>query len=175
MDYFELRQSPKVENALEIMGLDREKYCYAMKKADFEALDKLKVAYFSGREFEEICDVLINPTFLISDKLKKVMELYEQESRYKGVQIFPTVEESKQFPLYWVPNFPEVDCFHKDTVILDNGMLKKLVLDAGKVGKHHIFRLPGLLEYKVIVSMPVAESILRRRLYGVELQKIEVA
>lgn len=175
MDYFELRQSSKVENALEIMGLDKQKYCYAMTKADFEALDKLKVAYFSGREFEEICDVLTHPTFLISDRMKKLMELYEKESRYKGVQIFPTAEESKQFPLYWVPGFPEVDCFHKDTVILNNGMVKKLVLDVRKLGKHHIFRLPGLLEYKVIVSMPVAESILRRRLYGVELRKIEVA
>lgn len=175
MDYYELRQSHKVENALEIMGLDKEKYCYAMTKADFESLDKLKVAYFSGREFEEICDVLIEPTFLISDKMKKIMELYERESRYKGVQLFPTAEKSQQFPLYWVPDFPEVDCFHKNTVILDNGMVKKIVLDARKLGRHHIFRLPGLLEYKVIVSMPVAESILRRRLYGVEFQKIEVA
>ncbi len=174
MDYFELRQSTKVENALEIMGLDREKYCYTMTKENFEALDKLKVAYFSGREFEEICDVLISPTFLISDRMKKLLELYEKQSQYKGVQIFPTAEESRQFPLYWVPCFPEVDCLHKNTVMLDNGMVKRLVLDARKLGKYHIFRLPGLLEYKVIVSLPVAESILRRRLYGVEFQKIEV-
>ena len=174
MEYFELCQSAKVENAIEIMGLDSQKYCYAMSQADFEALDKLKVAYFSGREFEEICDVLISPTFLISDAMKKIMELYEKGSRFKGIQIFPTSEESKQYPLYWIPSFPEVNCLHRNTVILDNGMVEKLVLDRKRIGKHRIFRLPGLLEYKVIVSMPVAESILRRRMYGVELQKLEV-
>lgn len=175
MEYFELCQSPKVENAIEIMGLDKEKYCYAMSPKDFEALDKLKVAYFSGREFEEICDVVLRPTFLISDSMKKIMELYERESRFKGVQIFPTVEASKQYPFYWVPNFPETDCLHPKSVILDNGMVKELILDRRKIGSRQIFRLPGLVEYKVIVSMPVAESILRRRMYGVELRKVEVA
>lgn len=175
MEYYELRQSSKVENALEIMGLDVNKYCYAMKEADFEALDKLKVAYFSGREFEEICDILTSPTFLISDRMKKLLELYEKKSSFKGIQIFPTAEESRQYPLYWVPKFPEINCFHKNTVIQDNGMVGKLVLDGKKIGKNQIFRLPGLIEYKVIVSMPVAESILRRRMYGVEFQKIEVA
>lgn len=175
MEYFELRQSPKVENAIEIMGLDRDKYCYAMSTKDFEALDKLKVAYFSGREFEEICDVLLQPTFLISDNMKKIIELYEKESQFKGIQIYPPAEASKQYPFYWVPCFPEADCLHQKSVILDNGMVKELVLDRRKLGKRQIFRLSGLIEYKVIVTMPVAESILRRRMYGVELRRVEVA
>ena len=78
MDYYELSQSKKVENAIEILGLDQEKYCYAMEEANFEALDKLKVAYYSGREFEELCDILIAPTFMVSDYMKKLMELYEK-------------------------------------------------------------------------------------------------
>lgn len=56
----------------------------------------------------------------------------------------------------------------------DNGMLKKLVLDRRKIRGKAIFRVGGLLEYKVAVSLPVAESILRRRPYGVSLQRIEV-
>lgn len=174
MEYYELSQSKKVENAIEILGLDQEKYCYAMKEADFEALDKLKVAYYSGREFEEICDILITPTFMVSDCMKKLMELYERDIQFKGVQVFPTAQESERYPLYWVPKFPEINCFHKKTVIQDNGMVEKLVLDKRKIGNRQIFRLPGIIEYKVIVTMPVAESILRRRMYGVGLQKIEV-
>ena len=174
MEYYELSQSKKVENAIEILGLDQEKYCYAMEEADFEALDKLKVAYYSGREFEELCDILIAPTFMVSDYMKKLMELYEKNIQFKGVQIFSTAQESERYPLYWVPKFPKVNCFHKNTVIQDNGMVEKLVLDKRKIGSRQIFRLPGIIEYKVIVSMPVAESILRRRMYGAGLQKIEV-
>lgn len=174
VEYYELFQSKKVETPVEIMGLDSEKYCYAMTQNDFESLEKLKVAYFSGREFEEVCDILINPTFLISDSLKKVLEMYEREIRFKGVQIFPTAKESKQYPLYWVPQFPQIDVLHKETVIHDNGMAAKLVLDSRKIGNRQIFRISDLLEYKIVISMPVAESILRRRLYGIGLQKLEV-
>lgn len=174
MEYYELFQNKKVETPLEIMGLESGQYCYAMTPKDFKALDKLKVAYFSGREFEEICDILINPTYLVSDSLKKVLTMYDKEIPFKGVQLFPTAKESRQYPLYWVPQFPEAEVLHKDTVIHDNGMVAKLVLDGSKIGNRQIFRISGLLEYKVVISMPVAESILRRRLYGIGLKKLEV-
>lgn len=174
MEYFELVQSKKVENPIELMGLDPEEYCYDMKREQFEQLEKLKVAYFTGREFEEICDILTAPTFLVSDGMKKLLSLYEKKIAFKGVQVFPAEKESRQYPQYWVPCFPEVNCFHKNTVINELGMIEKLVLDQNKIGKRKIFRLPDILQYKVIVSMPVAESILRRRFYGVELKEAEV-
>lgn len=174
MEYYELVQSRKVENPIELMGLDQKAYCYAMTQKDFAALDKIRVAYFSGNEAEEICDILTSPTFLVSDRLKNLLALYEKETEFKGIQIFPTSEESRQYPIYWVPCFPEVDCIHESSILYDNGMVSSLVLDGSKIGRRNIFRLSGLLEYKAAVSLPVAESILRRRLYGVELRKMEV-
>ena len=163
-----------MENPIVIMKLDKEKYCYAMTEKDFAALDKLKVAWFSGREFEEICDILTEPTYLVSERLKKILQIYDKAISFKGVQLFATAEESKQYPLYWVPCFPTLDCLHEETKKQDNGMLKRLVLDEKKIGRKPVFRIGGLLEYKVAVSLPVAESVLRRRPYGVSLQRIEV-
>lgn len=174
MEYYELAQSEKVENPIELMGIDSAAYCPAMTRKHFGALDDMRVAYFSGNEAEEICDVLTSPTFLVSDRLKKLLSLYEKETEFKGIQLFPTSEKSKQYPVYWVPYFPETDCVHKSSVWYDNGMISSLVLDGSRIGRRNIFRLSGLLEYRVIVSLPVAESILRRRLYGVELKKMEV-
>lgn len=174
MEYFELSQSELVENAVEIVGLDKEKYPYRMSGEDFEALDRLKVAYFSGREFEELCEVLVYPTFLVSDRLKRLLELHEKQCRFKGLQLFPTAQESGQYPLYWVPCFPELDCLHPDTVVLDNGFVDRLVLDGRKLADRPVFRIPGLVEYRVVVSLPVAEGILRRRCYGVGLRRLEV-
>lgn len=53
-------------------------------------------------------------------------------------------------------------------------MVSSLVLNKQKIGRRNLFRLSGLLEYKIVVSLPMVESILRRRLYGVELTKLEV-
>ncbi len=174
MEYYELTQSGKVENPVELMGLDSAAYCLAMSRKDFDALDDMRVAYFSGNEAEELCDVLTTPTFLVSDKLKKLLSLYGKETEYKGIQLFPTSEESKQYPVYWVPYFPCQDCVHKSSTWYDNGMISSLALDKNRIGGRDVFRLPGLLEYKIIVSLPVAESILRRRFYGIELRKMEV-
>lgn len=174
MEYFELIQSKAVENPLVIMKLDREKYTYGMAEAEFHALERLKVAYFSGREFEEPCDILTEPTWLVSDRLRGVLELYDKNILFKGIQLFPTASERKFFPLYWVPWFKVVDCLHEASEKQDNGMLKKLILDGKKIGGSSIFRIGNLQEYKIAVSLPVAESILRRRFYGVDLQKIEV-
>lgn len=174
MEYYELSQSRKVENPIELMGLDREAYCYDMPQKSFEALDRIRVAYFSGNEAEEICDILTSPTVLVSDRLKKLFALYEKEMEFKGIQLFPTAEESRQYPMYWVPRFPEADCVHESSIRYDNGMVSSLVLDGGRIGRRNIFRIAGLLEYRIGVSLPVAESILRRRLYGVALRKMEV-
>ncbi|MCM1184798.1 MAG: hypothetical protein NC337_15630 [Roseburia sp.] len=174
MEYFELSRSEKVENPIELMALDAAAYSYAMTQKDFEALDRMKVAYFSGNEAEEICDLLVSPTFLVSDRLKRLLALYEKETEFKGIQLFPTAEDCRQYPMYWVPRFPEADCVHESSVWYDNGMLSSPVLDGGRIGRRNVFRLPGLREYKAVVSLPVAESILRRRLYGVELRRMEV-
>lgn len=175
MQYFELLQSPKVENPIVLTGLDKNAYCYAMPPDRFEALERLNVAYFSGSEREEPCDILLEPTFMVSDELKKLLSMYNKEIAFKGIQALPTVEECALYPLYWVPCFSETACMHRDSVVYDNGMLSSLVLDESKIGRQDVFRLSGCLEYKIIVSMPVAESILRRRFYGVGLKKLEVA
>lgn len=174
MEYFELFQSEKVENPIVLLGLAQEDYTYAMRREDFDKLDKLKVAYFSGREFEEICDILTTPTFLISERMRKLFVLYEKDLECKSVQVFPTAMESAQYPQYCVPFFPLIDACHKNTVVNELGMVEKLVLDKKKIKDRQIFRLQGLLEYKVIVSVAAAESILRRRFYGIGLREIEV-
>lgn len=174
MDYFELLQNDKVQNAINILKLDQTAYCSRMNQKEFEALDKLKVAYYSGREYEEACAVLTSPAFLVADGLKRLLERYDREISWKGVQLFPTDDESKCFPLYWVPFFPMADCLHERSKTYDNGMIRRLVIDGSKAGERCVFRISGLLEYKVMVSLPVAESILRRRFYGIELRKAEV-
>lgn len=174
MDYFELYQSEKTENPVELLGLDRSSYTYVMKEEEFEALDKLKVAYYSGRETEEMCDILKEPTYLISNEIKRMFELYDKKLNYKGVQLFSTASENTTSPLYWVAGFPAVDCLHESAEKYGNGMLKELVLDKRKLQGLNIFRVAGLLEYKVIITLPVAESLLRRRLYGIGLRRVKV-
>ncbi len=180
MEYFELFQSGAVENPVRITGVDFEPYrraCAVQNNpagGDFDVLDDMKAAFFSGQESEEICDILEDPVFLISENLKAVFEMYDKDIRFKAIQLLPVAEESGLYPLYWVPRIAAADCLHRESAIQDNGMVSRLVLDGAKMMGSHIFCVGGILEYKVVISLPVAESILRRRMYGIGIRRAEV-
>ncbi len=174
MEYFELSQERAVENPIEVMNLDRNIYTYQMKEKEYEKLETLKVAYYSGREYEEVCDILTEPTFLISDKIKRLFSLYDKSISFKAIQVFSTAPENKRAPLYWVAKFEMIECLHESSKKYTNGTIEELVLERKKIGEKQIFRVMPLLEYKVIISLPVAESLLRRRFYGIGLKKVKV-
>lgn len=174
MEYFELTQSADVLHVIQIYNLNSQQYPYRPTKAKFDELPDLKVGYFSGSLAEEVCDVLLDPTFMVSEAIKSLFDLYDSEIRWKALQLFPLNEAYNVLPLYWVPWFDEIDCLHADASKYDSGMIKHLVLDERRIQNKDVFRVGGLLEYKVIVSLPVAESLLRRRFYGIELKKVTV-
>jgi len=174
MEYFELTQSTNVLHAIQIYNLDPKQYLYRFTKEKFDELPDLKVGYFSGSPAEEVCDVLIDPTFMVSEAIKQLLSLYDDEIRWKAIQLFPLIESYNVLPLYWVPLFAELSCLHADTRKYDSGTLEHLVLDRRCLLDKDIFCVGGLLEHKVIVSLPVAESLLRRRMYGIGLKKVMV-
>ncbi len=57
------------------------------------------------RFLKEVCDILTEPTFLISDKIKRLFSLYDKSISFKAIQVFSTAPENKRAPLYWVAKF----------------------------------------------------------------------
>ena len=75
---------------------------------------------------------------------------------------------------YWIYDCVMEDCLHQDTVIYPNGALKEVILDQHKIKGRDIFRIKGIIENKTIISLAVAESIMRRNPYGVGLERVQV-
>ena len=73
--YFRLSPSSRLRRPLTIFGLPAQ-YRNATDKDGFDKLDLAIVAYFSEEAREEIPAILGEPTFLISDKLKQLFNLY---------------------------------------------------------------------------------------------------
>lgn len=70
---------------------------------------------------------------------------------------------------------PPIGFDYRESETYDNGMLKKLVLNLDVPLEHEIFRVAGLIEYKIIVSMAVAESMLRRKQSGFRFVPVSFA
>lgn len=171
MRYFELTADRDLSSPIQVQKLDPQIYKNGVSKEEFDAIRRLQVAYFSHSEQTEICDVLWEPAFMVSDALRRVLLLYEPDMEFKGVQLFADDLEDQTAPLYWVPYIEPVSCLGGESRKYPNGMLDRLVLDRNApVGCRHIFRVADILEYKVIISLPVAESMIRRQMTGTALK-----
>lgn len=173
MRYFELAADSELSNPVFIKGIDKEIYKNGISKEDFNSLKHLHVAYFDNSEQTEICDILEDPAFMVSDALRGVFLLYEPEMEFKGVQLFANDLEDETSPLYWLPYIPPVSCLGAESRKYTNGMLESIVMDReAPIGGRHIFRVADILEYKVIISLPVAESMIRRQMTGIMFKPV---
>lgn len=167
MKYFELTADREIANPIRLLKVDGEVYKNGISEEEFKGIPPLSVGYFENLPERELYDVLQEPAFLISDRVKRLVSLYEPMMEFKGIQLFPKGEEDSTMPLFWIPGLIPVDCLSSKAKIYDNGMIEELVLDEAKSDKHHIFRVGGILEHKILVSLPLAESMLRRRISGI--------
>jgi len=167
MRYFVLHADPDLSNPVRIQKLDAKYYRNDIAEKEFAAIKRLQVAYFDNSPQVELCDVLYEPAFMVSDVLKRLFALYEPRMQFKGVQLFANDLEDNTAPLYWMPYIPYVECLGSESRRYPNGMLEKMTLDRMRIPKKQIFRVAGILEQKIIVNLPVAESMIRRNISGV--------
>jgi hypothetical protein len=118
-------------------------------------------------------DVLNEEVYLVSDKLQKIIAMYEPYHIWKTIPLMD--RENEKQTLYYLPIFPEVEVLNPQSQFnLDHSRITKLVLDANKVAGRNVFRVKESEFPLVIVSLDVAESIMRRDFIGVSLTPVEV-
>lgn len=173
-EYFWLKPDAALSNPIRIFHFAVEGPASTGMAIDPEKIPKHQVAYFEYSPQLEICDVLFQPTLLIENKLKRLWSLYEPKMKFKSVQVFANDPAIDVSPLYWSPMLRTVDCVDAKTKTYPNGMLENLVVQFRSIQTHQIFRVGGLLEQVIIISLPVAESMLKRTRTGFELVPVEL-
>lgn len=173
-EYFQLKPDPKLSNPIQIFRFVVDGEYIEGRPIDPATVPKHQVAYFEYSPQVELCHVLFQPVLLIENSIKRLWHLYEPKAEYKGVQVFATDPEVNLSPMYWCPVLDQVDCVDKKTEFFPNGTVKKLAVRYQAVQGRHIFRPKGLLEPAVLISLPVAESMLKRSAIGFELQAVEL-
>lgn len=170
MKYYEMKKDNAVYDTLQsIKGV---KYNPRMSQEEFDKTQNLLVDYFKYSQFTQYSDML--PNLLISDIVKAVFEIYDDQIKYKYVQFFSEKEGDDIRFLYVWPYASFIDCLSNQTEKYTTGMLKKLVLSRNKINEKHIFYINDILENKLIVSQAVAESLLRRGILGIIFHEISI-
>lgn len=191
MSYFILES--KEEKPLQISFLPGDDLGRKLKNQEFHNVPPVSVGFYQEEAQEEQYDLLESPGFLLSDKLKFVLDqhLEEREKKKEYLQIkaeqepeapevygwncIQTVgQQGEDFPRYWMLNMEQVDCVHEDSSFYPNQILKELILDGARLPDSACFAVAGLLEQRVIVSLSLGEKILQANPFGITLKKVEV-
>jgi len=174
MDYFWIRQdrrylhAPKLSNARDIVRR-REDVTIENERM----IADVSVAFVSSQETIDFVDILDTQFFLVSDRVKDVLRMYEPSLKFKMICVLDNL--AGEYSNYHMPIFSPVDCLSEKSIISpDKSEVKKLVLDAQKMDFQTIFKVAGLRTDVVLVRLDVIESLLRRKIRDFQFERVKV-
>lgn len=174
MEYFVMKTS--VNSPFTTNGKETMLYPHRLSEENYQSMPAGKIYYYEDKEDIEIPELLVQPTFMVGDALRQIINVYDETIEWKALYMMPNEEEKvvNGTKRYSIPNFTRWNCLHEDAQIAPNGEVLNLVLDKSKLRNAPIFQVEETIGNYVIVSLELAESISRRHLYGVRVERVEV-
>lgn len=131
-----------------------------------------ELLFIQGNENTLFTDFISKPFFLVSEKVKKVLKMYEPNLITKEIVLLDQVYERAE--RYFLPVFEEVECLGKNSIYtLDHSEVKHIVLNKSSIESHTIFRISNVGKHYVVGNLDVVESILKRECKGLQLTELE--
>lgn len=172
MKYYRMTQDKNIQNGIRFVEFPTQQ---AMEfDSSYEKVMKKSVTlHIKDNIHTTLSEVIEAPCFMVSEEIYKVIHMYEPDITFATAVL--KCNESKEIFIYKVGLIDRQDCLHESTEFYKDNSLKRLVLDRKKLEGRHITRIKGITPVDVIVSMAVAESVLRRNCIGVRFEEIETA
>lgn len=174
MDYFLLNQDKRYTKTPCIMDLFENINVRYLNLVDSERIDDITVLYVRSDKDTEYIDVLEKPLFMISEKLKKLLDRYNADIVFKMVPLIDF--ENNIQKNYYLPVIEEIEALSSESEFGFNKFtVKKAVLDEEKIKGKKIFKIKESDKTLVVIRLDVAESILRRDFKGISIKRLEVS
>lgn len=174
MEYFRLRQdrrylfTPYMNTLKDILRRTDDLYIdNGVHVPDFNTV------FVSSDKSCDFVSVLDQQIFLVRDGVKQVFSMYEPLIKFK--QFFMFHNQAGDYCEYYAPILKEVDCISPLSKRNPyNGQMEKCILEREKIQDESIFRLTNTGERFVVIRLDVAESLLRREVRDVCLERIQI-
>ncbi len=171
--YFFMDQDTALADAIGLRDFDITGRRHIFTWEDAGRIKDITALYLDDGKGECAPDFMKSPVYMVSEMAGKVIGMYEDGLVWKKIVMIHK-EEGRQLA-YFHLLLKELEMLHVSTEYYPSGMEKRMVIDSGKVGNHKAF-LPADSRVKLpVVSLEVVESLLRRRVTGVDFREIEVA
>jgi hypothetical protein len=162
MEYFVMKSDGRIRNPLRIdtSAIDLDTTEAFVAYADFQP-NTTFVDYFMIKK-------LFQYSFCVSDSLKEMLDIYAD--RLTAVPFFITDRAQKGQKVYWKLHIELQDCLEKKPYM----RYDELTLHKDKIPNKHIFRVAFQKQEYLIVSLNLAENILRKNPSGIQFIPVTI-
>lgn len=172
MRYFFITQDAELPCGIQYRDFDINGGRHIFSRQDAKRLNDSVVLYLSGSGKEARWDFLQCPVTMFDERFRDILDAYEPGLIFQEVVMIHK-ENILQYQ-YVHALMEQVDAVADRTEYYPNGAVKRLVLDRKKIGRHNLFLLEGNHRKDPIVSLALAESLLRRQPMGMRFEEVEV-
>ena len=172
MRYFFIKQDKELSCAIQYRDFDINGGRHVFSRQDAKRLNDSVGLYLKGSGREARWDFLQCPVTMFDERFKEILEAYEPTLFFQEVVLIHK-ENALQYQ-YVHTLMEQVEAVSDKTEYYPNGTVKRMVLDASKIGRHNLFLLEGNHRKDPIVSLALAESLLRRQVVGICFEEVEV-
>jgi len=171
MKYFILKQEEVYKRNPRIREWYGKLDIHSLRMNMAESKEKF-MFYIDVNEYTFFPDIMMNPTLMVTEPVKKIIYMYEKHIIFKEIYLLEPV--SNKGYVYYIPILPATDC-HVDT---DTDSLHKrdkcCAVEESKVWDRHIMEAESEKGQCIIVSLDLAESMLRNGMTGIELMELQI-
>lgn len=173
MEYFLLNQDDECTNTPRIMDVFNKIDVRNINRVNAHKIDDVIIFKVKCDDGSEFLDILDRNLFLISEKMKKIIEKYDPEIIFKIIPLIDFSNERQEN--YYLPIFEEVECLSDEAEFnLNKTVVKKIILNKEKIKNKKIFKIKESSKTLVVVRLDAAEGILRREFKGIHLEELQI-
>lgn len=172
MRYFTMEQDKELWDCIEFRDFDICGPRHIFYKKDADDINDTTTLYLTEKSGECAPDFIQSPIPLVSDTVKKVLDMYEDDLVFKSVAVI-SKEQGMILP-YHTLLLDSMNMLSEKTEFYPNGSVKRLVLDPERIGEHRAFWLDDRRFRNPFVSLEIVESLLRRNVTGIVFREVEV-
>lgn len=173
MDYFLLKQDMRYTDIPRLEPITQQIPVWKLPQLQPDDIAQPLALYIRSEEESEFLDYMEEAVPLLSERMMKLWAMYDPAMVFRIVVLMDR-ERRLQVP-YYIP-FPVIaDVLHPDSQWnQDRRLLKHIILDAAKLQQRKIFRIAGSTRPEIVVRLDTAESMLRRDMTGIRLERLPV-
>lgn len=173
MRYYILEQDKGYKELPKLINWFEQLTASNTKKPDINNIRNREIFKIEPNENTSYLDMLFFPFFMVTDKIRECLQLYEPNIKFKEIILLD--RKNKKMQNYFIPSVTELDCLTANSEYTFGHVdLKYIEIEERKAGKKAIFKIKGVEKSYIIARLDVVESLLRRGAKGLMIRKVDV-